>query len=194
MKNSIALGFIALVSITVVNAQTEKAALKKDIARIEKQEVELSKEKKEAKLELRKFNEKEIDSKAKQQLIVDFGKIADAVWERTAHYDEATFIKDGKTLTAFYDYDSKLVGTTTNKTFSDLPAKAQQFINENYKSYNVGDILEYDDNGTVKSNMMFFNQEFADADGYFVELKKDNKKIVLQVSMDGNVSYFTRLR
>jgi hypothetical protein len=194
MKKSITLGFIALVSMTTVNAQTEKAAIKKDIARIEKQETILSKEKQEAKLELRKLNGKEVGSQAKQQLMIDFGTNADAIWERTVHYDEATFMKDGKTLTAFYDYDSKLVGTTTNKTFSDLPAKAQQFINENYKSYNVGDILEYDDNGLIRSNMAFYNQEFTDADSYFVELKKDNKKIVLQVSMEGNVSYFTRLR
>ncbi len=194
MKKSIVFALITLVSITVINAQSEKAALKKDIARIEKQEIVLNKEKQEAKSELRKLNGKEVGIQAKQQLIMDFGTIADPNWERTAHYDEATFMKDGKTLTAFYDYDSKLVGTTTNKTFSDLPANAQQFINENYKSYNVGDILEYDDNGNVKSNMMFFNQEFTDADNYFVELKKDNKKIVVQVSMEGNVSYFTRLR
>lgn len=133
-------------------------------------------------------------SQAKQQLMIDFGTVSDTNWERTAHFDEATFMKDGKTLTAFYDYDSKLVGTTTNKTFSDLPTSAQQFINENYKSYNVGDILEYDDNGNVMSNMMLFNQEIEDADNYYVELKNDNKKIIVQVSMEGNVTYFTRLR
>lgn len=194
MKKVFVLTVITLISAIVVNAQTEKAALKKDIARIEKQEIVLNKEKQEAKSELRKLNGKEVGSQAKQQLMIDFGTVNDVNWERTAHYDEATFMKDGKTLTAFYDYDSKLVGTTTKKTFSDLPANAQQFINENYKSYNVGDILEYDDNGNVRSNMMLFNQEIQDADNYFVELKNDNKKIVVQVSMEGNVSYFTRLR
>jgi hypothetical protein len=194
MKKVLLLTVITLICETVVNAQTEKAALKNDIARIEKQEIVLNKEKQEAKLELRKLNGKEVGSQAKQQLMIDFGTTADTNWERTTHYDEATFMKDGKTLTAFYDYDSKLVGTTTNKTFSDLPVIAQQFINENYKSYNVGDILEYDDNGLIRSGMMFFNQDFTDVDSYFVELKNDNKKIVVQVNMAGTVSYFTRLR
>ena len=38
--------------------------------------------------------------------------------------------------------------------------------------------------------MMLYGQQFADADNYFVELSKDNKKIVLQVNMSGEVFYF----
>jgi hypothetical protein len=177
-----------------VNAQITKVALKKDIARIEKRETELKKKKKEDKTALRKLNGKEVNDRSKQQFMSDFSGIDGAFWQRSDHYDEATFMKDGKTMRAFYDYDAKLVGTTTKKTFSDLPANAQKSINEDYKSYNVGDILEYDDNGNVSSNMMFFNQRSEDADNYFVELSKDNMKIVVQVNMDGNVSYFTRLQ
>lgn len=54
MKNAFVLTIITLISAIVVNAQSEKAALKKDIARIEKQEIVLNKEKREAKSELRK--------------------------------------------------------------------------------------------------------------------------------------------
>ncbi|WP_428659911.1 hypothetical protein [Runella sp.] len=188
------LAIVALLAfVTAINAQTEKDDIKKDIVRIEKKEPELRLEKHEAKMELRKLNGKTVSEQSKQQLINDFGISQDVQWERTAHFDEATFMKDGKVKTAFYDYDTKLVGTTTVKTFSDLPATARKYINENFKSYTVGDILEYDDNGLIKSGMIFFNQQFEDSDHYFVELKKENKKIVVQVSMDGTVSYFTRL-
>jgi hypothetical protein len=76
--------------------------------------------------------------------------------------------------------------------FSATILNAQSEKNENYKSYNEGDILKYD--GNANSNMMSFNHEFADADNCFVELSKDNKKIVVEVSIDGDVSYFNRLR
>lgn len=193
MKKILSITLIILVFFTAINAQIKKAAIKKDIARIEKKEAELSIEKQEAKMELRKLAGKEVSDQSKKQLMNDFGISQNAQWERTVHFDEATFMKDGKMQTAFYDYDTKLVGTTTIKTFSDLPATAQKYINENFKSYTVGDILEYDDNGLINSNMIFFNQRFEDADHYFVELKKENKKIVVQVNMDGTVSYFTRL-
>ncbi len=42
--------------------------------------------------------------------------------------------------------------------------------------------------------MILYNQQFEDKDSYFVELSQKNKKILVQVSMDGDVSYFTRLR
>ncbi|WP_298360503.1 hypothetical protein [Runella sp.] len=193
MKKLLSIAVSMLVFVTAINAQTEKAAIKKDIARIEKKEAELSVEKHEAKMELRELAGKEVSEQSKKQLMSDFGISQNAQWERTDHFDEATFMKDGKIQTAFYDYDTKLVGTTTIKTFSDLPAIGQKYINEYYKSYTVGDIIEYDDNGPVNSNMIFFNKRFEDADHYFVELKKENKKIVVQVSMDGTVSYFTRL-
>ena len=41
--------------------------------------------------------------------------------------------------------------------------------------------------------MNLFDLQFDDADNYFVELEKDNKKIVVQVNMSGDVSYFKRL-
>ena len=86
-----------------------------------------------------------------------------------------------------------MVGTTSAKTFTDIPSKAQKFINEKYKDYSVGGVLFFDDNEFNETDMMLYNQQFDDEDSYFVELKKDNEEIVLHVTMDGLVFFFTRL-
>ncbi|MES2517400.1 MAG: hypothetical protein V4585_04780 [Bacteroidota bacterium] len=194
MKKILFLAAITFLLGTTMNAQTQKAHLKKDIARIEKKEAMLKKEKQEDKKELQRLIGKEVSERTREQFKMDFTPINESQWERTDRFDEATFMKDGKVMTAFYDANSTLVGTTCHKNFPELPANAQLYINENYKSYVIEDILEFDDNEPNQTDMVFFNQSFKDADNYFVELKKDNKKIVLMVNKQGDVSYFTRLR
>ena len=67
-------------------------------------------------------------------------------WERIENFDKATFTKDGKEISAYYDYDAKLVGTTMHKTFADLPATSQKTINEKYPGYSKVDVVLFDDN------------------------------------------------
>jgi hypothetical protein len=52
----------------------------------------------------------------------------------------------------------------------------------------------FDDNEYNESDMLLYGQLFEDEDSYFVEVQKDDKRIILQVSMDGQVSYFTAMR
>jgi len=150
--------------------------------------------KKEEKKELKKLKGNEVSGAAIDQFARDFENLSDVIWERTSNFDEATFTKGGQVFTAYYDDDAKLVGTTTNKTFADLPSKAQAVIKADYKAYSVTGLCMFDDNEDNETDMSLYNKQFDDVDSYFVELKKDNKEIVLQVSMDGDVSVFTRLR
>ena len=77
-----------------------------------------------------------------------------------------------------------------DKTFSDLPASAQKQINKEYKDYTIEKVIFFDDNEDVDTDMILYGSQFDDADNYFVELRKDNKDVVLQVTMDGLVGYF----
>ncbi len=194
MKKILLLTFLSFVGITSLNAQSQKAYLKKNIARIEKNEAILKKQKQANKQQLKTLISKEASEQAKQQFVVDFGNLPVSLWERTNQYDEATFVKDGREYTAYYNFSTKLMGTTTIKNFYDLPEKAQYVIKDTYKSYTVGDIIEYDHNDSVPSNMMFFNQEVDDSDNYFVELKRGVRTIVVIVNNQGEVSFFTRLK
>jgi hypothetical protein len=41
---------------------------------------------------------------------------------------------------------------------------------------------------------MYYGQQFDDEDKYFVELQNDKEKIVVQVNMAGDVSFFRTLK
>jgi hypothetical protein len=193
MKKLIGLSAALFFLAPIINAQSIAASLKSEIKTDKEEMANINKEKKGERKELRKLKGNEVSYQAKQEFISDFGNIPVASWERLDNFDEADFIKDGQAMSAFYDEDAKLVGTTTNKTFGDLPEKAQQYISEKYRDYSVDGIILFDDNEQNGTDMILYNLQFEDVDSYFVELKKDNKRIVVQVREDGDVSYYTRL-
>lgn len=187
MKKLFILSIATVVASFAVNAQQkEEAIVKKEI---KKEKYELRKEKK----ELKKLEGKDVSYQAKQSFTIDFGNIPVSQWKRTANFDEATFTKNGETKTAFYDADGKLVGTTSAKSFSDLPVKAQQYINKKYAGYTKAAVTLFDDNEFSESDMILYDQQFADADNYFVELKKPTKTIIVMSNMNGDISFFKQL-
>jgi hypothetical protein len=194
MKKLIVLSAMALILAATGYSQTTEAMLKKDIKADRKEESAIKKEKRKERRELRKLDGTVVRYGTREQFAQDFGNIRDARWARSAYYDEATFTKDGQVWTAYYDYDSKLVGTTTHKTFGDIPLKAQNYINQKYGDYSKGVVVFFDDNEASPTDMIMYDQQFQDADNYFVELKKDNRKIVLQVTMEGDVTFFKQLK
>ena len=188
------LSMVAFISFSsLVNAQ-DPATLQNDIKTLDKQESALKKEKKEKKKELRKMNGQEVNYQAKENFISDFPKIADVKWMRKDYFDEASFTKDGKATIAYYGHDGKLVGTTSIATFADLPANAQKHINEKYKDYIKGSVIFFDDNEFNDMDMLLYGLQFDDEDNYFVELMKNNTKMILRVRPDGDVFYFTTLK
>lgn len=194
MKKTIYLSLTVLLFSSVVNAQSDVASVKKQEKILKQQEKTLKSERKQEKDVLRKLKGNSVSYQAKQSFIRDFGNLPVTKWERTANFDEATFVKNGVSMTAFYDADAALVGTVQPKTFKDLPAKAQKYIDGKYKDYSKGEVIFFDDNEANTSDMLLFNQQFDDADNYFIQLKKDNKEIVLQVNSSGDVSFFTQMK
>lgn len=96
-------------------------------------------------------------------------------------------------MEAFYDDNATLVGTTSIKTFTDLPAKSQQQIKTKYKDYSIGQVIFFDDNEWNDTDMILYGSQFNDADNYFVVLTKGNDKIIVRVDVPGYVYYFTKL-
>ena len=91
---------------------------------------------------------------SKSQFKVDFGNIPVDAWERINNFDEATFTKRGELTSAFYDDHAQPAGTTTEEIFSDLPLKAQKWINKKYHGYSIGDVFFYGDNEFNNSDML----------------------------------------
>ncbi len=177
MKTFITSAIIAALAITGAQAQT----LAKDI-------------KKEHRAEKHAEARNEVSSRSKDSFYADFGQVNDVQWARGPQFDEATFTKDGQKQTAFYDNHFILVGTTANKKFADVPAKAQKEIRKQFKDYAVGAVVEYKDNENNDTNMLLYGTQFDDADHYFVTVSKGKEADVLMVKTDGTVSFFSTLR
>lgn len=122
----------------------------------------------------------------------DFGKVQNLIWKKSGPFEEATFIQDGQKLTAFYDNMGQLVGTTSIKAFSELPANGQKEINAGYGDYTVESVIFYDYNEANDAYIPYENS-FDDKDNFFVEMEKDGNKIILQVTPEGFVSFFKTL-
>ncbi|MRG45774.1 hypothetical protein GFS24_11660 [Chitinophaga sp. SYP-B3965] len=165
------------------------------LAIVGKDKKETRKEKHAHRVALRALEGKDVSYQSKGAFGVDFGNMPDVQWTRSGFYDEATFTgTDGKQITAYYDNTSSLVGTTSHREFSDLPASAQKYIAKHYQHYADGPVLLFDDNEANDTDMLLYGTQFDDEDMYFIEVRKDNKTEVLKVAMDGSVSLFKELK
>lgn len=157
---------------------------------------EIKNEKKAIKVERKELHKLEgsvVSEMSKKAFSADFGNVPNVKWKRALYLDEAVFTKGGKEMKAYYDYDSKLVGTSSIKTFADIPPSAQKEIKEKYKDYSIGEVVFFDDNEVNETDMLLWNTQFDDEDNYFVPLTKNNKTIILQVNTKGDVYFFKQL-
>lgn len=182
MKRLGILSVTFLIALSVAQGQTAKSG-----------NAQTKETKKEQRVALRKLEGKAVSQTAKNSFNADFGKLPNVQWRRIETFDEASFIKDGKEMKAFYDYEGKLVGTTKIVTFADVPAKGQQEIKARYKDYSIGPVVFFDDNELSATDMLLYGVQFEDADNYFVELTKGTSKIVIQVNTMGEIFFFKQL-
>lgn len=124
-----------------------------------------------------------------QHFLVDFPQATTISWKRDG-FEEASFTLNGKDMKAFYDYNNELVGTTTPVSYDEMPVYAQKYIEKHYAGYTPETVILYDDNEYNDTDMMLYGTPFEDEDNYFVELSNNEKKIVLQVNMEGLVTFF----
>ncbi len=130
---------------------------------------------------------------SKDTFLSDFGKVSELSWYKSPNFDEATFFKNGKRMTAYFDDNSDLVGTTTPKTFSDLPKGSQKKIKQDYKNYQIGPVIYFKDDQMNNLGLMRYAYQFTSANNYFVELAKNKHKIILRVNPEGYVYYFMNI-
>lgn len=194
MKTLTIASLAILLSAATIQAQEEYASVKQDVAQANKEGGITKKEKREERKALRKLEGPQVSYMSREHFEDDFDKASDVHWKRTKYFDEATFVNDGQKMTAYYDFKNDLVGTTQIKSFTDLPAAAQKFINKKYKDYHIGKVVLFDDNEINETDMLLYNHQFDDEDNYFVELQQGAKDIVLQVDMSGEVSFFTTMQ
>jgi hypothetical protein len=120
--------------------------------------------------------------------------VPDVKWERQDYFDVATFTQKDQQMKAYFDIDGELVGTSIHTNMKALPAKAQSEIAKTYPGYAVADVILYDDNEEQISDIILFGTQFESTDNYFAELRKDNRRVIVKVTPEGQVSLFKELK
>lgn len=183
-------GLIVAVSASAQDTDTLKSDLKK-----EKQEKKMAKKANtQNRKALRKLEGPDVSYQAKQSFEVDFPHATAVSWQRDGAYDKVTFMQNSQSMAAYYDFDAKLVGTVTDKQYSDLPVAAQKYIEKKYADYTKGKVIYYDDNEFNETDMILYGTQFEDEDNYFIELSRKGKTIVLQVTPEGEVFFFADVK
>lgn len=132
----------------------------------------------------------DIRFQSRQQFNVDFPSATDITFWQSNNIDVISFTQNKLQCKAYYDADSKLIGTVTPKTIADIPANALAHIRKNYKDFSIDKVIFFDDNEFNESDIILYGQTFNDADNYFAELSKGGKKFVVKIEKDGVVSFF----
>jgi hypothetical protein len=148
---------------------------------------------KEHREERREFWLYSADPAAEAQFAADFPAARNVSWSE-GNFNEASFLDGTTEKTAYYDADNELVGTTANVAFSAIPEKARQKIDNKYPGYYVKQVVLFDDNEASNTDMYLFSASFADEDNYFPVITNGEKKIILKVSMEGDVSFFQKVK
>ena len=101
----------------------------------------------------------------------------DVTWTATSQFQKASFKLNGKQMTAFYNLDNEHVATTQATSVEKLSAAAKTRLEKAYKDYTVKNVIQYDNGKTI----------------YFVNLKKDQKEVLVRVMPDNSVYFFKQI-
>jgi hypothetical protein len=116
-----------------------------------------------------------LSSKVKNNFDAQFAGAENIEWAVRDTYTKFTFVLAEQKVEAFYSTDGELIATSRKAEFNKLPLSAIQQIKKQYASYKVEETIEFDQDGDRS---------------YYVELDKNGKKQILQVSLYGNVSIY----
>lgn len=171
-------------------SQSSENNVKNDLAMIRKDDARLKKQERTEKKELKRIEATDVSYMTMNNFYADFPGARVISKERTPFYDRVSYSLNGQQHAAFYDINSNLIGTITVKTYTDLPVNARNLIDRKYRGYQKAAVLLFDDNEENDADMILYGKVFDDRDSYFIELSKPARRIVLQVTPEGEVSFF----
>jgi hypothetical protein len=109
-----------------------------------------------------------------------FPNATKVVYEVKKEFTEVTFTWNNLNLQAFFDKQGNLIGTSRQIEVSALPLAYVININSQYDGYDILEAIEFDhaENGM----------------SYYVTVSKGDKKYILNVSTDGDISVFKKMK
>lgn len=121
-------------------------------------------------------NGEEANTRAISNLKKEYQNAKNIEWKVTPQYTKAAFKWNGQYLEVFYNNEGETIAESKFINTTELPLKAQQFINKKYADYTITEAVEFNS----EENGLY----------YFVSVNKDNSKQILQITTDGTVSLF----
>lgn len=121
-----------------------------------------------------------------QAFAAEFTNATNAVWTVTKSCQKVDFIADGAKKTAFYTLSGDFLGTTQSTTYKAIPAKSQKMIADSYKGYTPGEVIVYQANEALNSDI--------EAVSYFVDLKSADHEVLVRVANSGNIEFFKQVK
>ncbi|GEO04328.1 hypothetical protein AAE02nite_19920 [Adhaeribacter aerolatus] len=122
--------------------------------------------------------EEKVSGYTKSNFNYQFNGAENVTWASSARFQKATFTKEGKTLTAFYNNQNELVGTTQVIQITELSPVAIKNLVKSYPNYQMGEIIKYSGNEEV----------------YYVNLKNESKNFLVEITPDMNVQFFKTIK
>ncbi|WP_157433426.1 hypothetical protein [Adhaeribacter aquaticus] len=102
----------------------------------------------------------------------------DVSWEVSSKFQKATFIFNGEKLSAYYNFDGELLGTTkVVEEYTEISPVALKSLVKSYPGYSIAGIVKYS----------------TDETAYYFNLKNEKENFVVKVSPDGYASFFKNL-
>jgi hypothetical protein len=116
--------------------------------------------------------EVKVSSKALDAFQSEFSTATDVTWTESASFYKAAFVFNGQHVSAFYNLDGELIGTTRNISSLDLPINLQASLKKSYSNYWISDLFEVSNNEGIS---------------YYITVENADAKVVLKsASGDSN--------
>lgn len=116
-----------------------------------------------------------VSSKAQTSFESKFGNATNVQWIAREGYNKVTFTLADEQVEAFFATDGDLIAFSRNAAFKSLPLAAIQKIKKEYAAYTVKETIEFEQN---------------EEKSFYVSLENGDKKLILEVSLFGNVSIY----
>ncbi|HZY38077.1 MAG TPA: hypothetical protein VFE53_15585 [Mucilaginibacter sp.] len=123
---------------------------------------------------------------ALQEFNADFADAQYVTWTVNKSCQKADFVENGVHRTAFYNPAGDFLGVTQVVGYNVIPAKSQKLIAEEYKGYTPANVIVYQANEAVNSDI--------DPTSYFVDLKNNAHEVLVRVTSSGSLDFFKQVK
>ncbi len=126
----------------------------------------------------------EVSSVISQSFYKEYAEAENVQWSLNDDFVKASFVLNGESVDAYYDYNGAIVGSSKKIALDKLPSKALRSFTKKYPfpSYNLKECIEFTNAGDDETN-------------YFISLDDilSNTRVIIRIAPDGNISLFKKM-